>query len=86
MSLKSLDTNILVYAGNKSCREHKRAAALVDSMLQNPEEWILADQVLWEFFVVIQKSPVLTKTTLSGPGSLTCSLPSRGKRCSSLRL
>ncbi len=47
--MKSLDTNILVYAANRSCPEHKRAYALVEELLSKPAEWIISDQVLFEY-------------------------------------
>jgi predicted nucleic acid-binding protein len=48
--MNSLDTNILVYASDEDAREHKAAGIVIDEMLANPEEWILADQVLFEFY------------------------------------
>ena len=54
--MKSLDTNILVYAANTDCPEHIRALAVIEDMLKHPGEWILADQVLWEFYKA-QRNP-----------------------------
>lgn len=48
--MNSLDTNILIYAADKDTSEHKAASAVVHEMLTNPEEWILSDQVLFEFY------------------------------------
>jgi predicted nucleic acid-binding protein len=59
--VNSLDTNILVYAANSSAPEHARALAVVDQMLAHPTEWILADQVLWEFYKALRHPKVLQK-------------------------
>jgi len=49
--MKSLDTNILLYAANEDCSEHPAALRLLDEALASPHEWILADQVLFEMYV-----------------------------------
>jgi len=54
----SLDTNILVYAADEDAAEHKAASVVVDEMLANPSEWILADQVLFEFYRAVRNSRV----------------------------
>jgi predicted nucleic acid-binding protein len=64
--LNSLDTNILVYAADEDSIEHKAASAVVDEMLANPERWILADQVLFEFYRAIRSSRIL-RNPLSAP-------------------
>jgi predicted nucleic acid-binding protein len=48
--VKSLDTNILLYAADEDCREHDAAIRLVNDALRSPAEWILADQVLFEMY------------------------------------
>ena len=48
--MNSLDTNILVYAADEDADEHRAASVLVEEMLENPAEWVLADQVLFEFY------------------------------------
>lgn len=59
--MNSLDTNVLVYAANASCPEHEAALALVEKMLANPSDWILADQVLWEFYKALRHPRILEK-------------------------
>jgi predicted nucleic acid-binding protein len=46
--MKSLDTNILIYALNEQCAEHGNAYKLVTEIYNNPSEWIIADQVMFE--------------------------------------
>lgn len=46
--MKSLDTQILVYALNRDCSEHDRARAVLEEMLAAPANWVLADQMLLE--------------------------------------
>lgn len=63
--MNSLDTNILVYAANSSAPEHARALAVVEQMLARPTEWILADQVLWEFYKALRHPKVLQRPRTS---------------------
>ena len=59
--MNSLDTNILVYASNQSAAEHPKALNVVHAMLANPAEWIIADQVLWEFYKALRHPLILSK-------------------------
>lgn len=59
--MNSLDTNILLYAANVGAPEHARALTVVNDMLANPSEWILADQVLWEFYKALRHPRILQK-------------------------
>lgn len=52
--MKSLDTNILVYALNADCAEFQRAAAALQAALDDPEEWIIADQVYLELYKALR--------------------------------
>lgn len=57
--MNSLDTNILVYAINADCAEHSKAKAVYASMLTAPSDWILSDQVLFEFYRILRNPRVL---------------------------
>jgi len=57
----SLDTNVLIYAANEDSREHLQALKVVQEMLANPESWILADQVLFEFYKALRNPKILEK-------------------------
>jgi predicted nucleic acid-binding protein len=59
--VKSLDTNILYFATNLSCPEHKNALRLVEQMVEQPRSWIIADQVLFEYYRLIRNPAVLAK-------------------------
>ncbi len=48
--MNSLDTNILVYAADEDASEHEAASIVIGEMLANPQDWLLADQVLFEFY------------------------------------
>lgn len=48
--MKSLDTNILVYALNADCAEFQRASAALQTALDDPQNWIIADQVYLELY------------------------------------
>jgi len=51
--MNSLDTNILVYAVNEDCPEHQKAVAVYTSLLNSPTDWIISDQILFEFYRVM---------------------------------
>ncbi len=59
--MNSLDTNILVYAANSAAREHAKALGVVNTMLAHSTEWILADQVLWEFYKALRHPKILQR-------------------------
>jgi len=59
--MNSLDTNILIYAANTSAPEHAKALALVNVMLASPPEWIIADQVLWDYYKALRHPKILQK-------------------------
>lgn len=59
--MNSLDTNLLVYAANSAASEHAKALAIVNAMLARPTEWILADQVLWEFYKALRHPRILQR-------------------------
>jgi toxin-antitoxin system PIN domain toxin len=58
--VKSLDTNILLYALNADCAEHTRARMLVESTLSEPDRWIVADQVYFELYRLLRNPSVLS--------------------------
>lgn len=59
--MKSLDTNILIYAVNQGCAEHDRARQVYEAMLEKPEEWIVCDQVLFEFYRALRNPRILER-------------------------
>ena len=59
--MNSLDTNILVYAANTAAPEHAKALAVVNALLAAPAQWIIADQVLWEFYKALRHPKILQK-------------------------
>jgi predicted nucleic acid-binding protein len=64
--VKSLDANLLVYAHNTGCAEHGPAFAVLTDLVQNPMEWVLADQTLFEFYRCVRHPLILAKP-LSAP-------------------
>lgn len=58
--MKSLDTQILVYALNRDCEEHAKARGALDRLLAEPLEWMLADQVLFELYRCLRHPRILT--------------------------
>jgi toxin-antitoxin system PIN domain toxin len=59
--MKSLDTNILVYAVNQGCIEHERARVVYEAMLDRPQDWIVCDQVLFEFYRALRNPRILER-------------------------
>lgn len=59
--MKSLDTNILVYALNADCREFKTAAAALQIALDSPQDWIIADQVYLELYKALRNPRIFGK-------------------------
>ena len=57
--MRSLDTNVLLYATNSDCREHGAARGLVERALAEPREWIVADQVYFELYRLVRNPAVL---------------------------
>lgn len=57
--MKSMDTNILLYALNRDCAEHAACLALVRHALDEPEAWIVADQVWFELYRLLRNGSVL---------------------------
>lgn len=64
--MNSLDTNILIYAANEDCDEHFKANQLVNAALASPHDWIIAEQVLFEYYKALRHPRILTKP-LSAP-------------------
>ena len=57
--MKSLDTNILLYALNADCGEHDRARTIVESALGQADRWVVADQVYFELYRLLRTPAVL---------------------------
>jgi uncharacterized protein len=59
--VKSLDTNILIYASNEDAPEHTKAQKVVAKLVAAPNEWVLADQVLIEFYRALRNPAVFQR-------------------------
>ena len=59
--MNSLDTNILIYAVNRGCDEHERAKKIYQQMLDFPSDWIVSDQVLFEFYRGLRHPKILQR-------------------------
>lgn len=59
--MKSLDTNVLLYALNADCSEHAKARAVVERALTESHQWIIADQVYFEFYRLLRNPAVLSR-------------------------
>jgi hypothetical protein len=62
--MNSLDTNLLYYATNQACPEHTRARELIERGIQEPSGWIIADQVLLEYYRLV-RNPLVMERPLS---------------------
>ena len=59
--MKSLDTNILVYALNADCSEYQHAASALQGALDEPQDWIIADQVYIELYKALRNPRIFGK-------------------------
>jgi uncharacterized protein len=59
--LKSIDTNLLVYALNRICPEYPAASAFLQSALDEPTGWILSDQVYFELYKALRNPKIFSK-------------------------
>jgi predicted nucleic acid-binding protein len=59
--MKSLDTNILLYAADEDCSEHAAALRLLNEALAAPQQWMLADQVLFELYAGLRHPRVFAR-------------------------
>src|SRR5215469_2641805 len=57
--MKSLDTNILVSASNEDAPEYGKARKLIESLIDGPQDWIIADQVLIETYRALRNPAVI---------------------------
>ncbi len=60
MSLCSLDTNILLYAANEDAPEHGICKAFFQKVIENPLDWVIADQVYLELYRAIRSPRVMS--------------------------
>lgn len=59
--MKSVDTNILIYAVNQGCAEHEKARQVYEAMLESPDKWMVCDQVLFEFCRALRNPRILER-------------------------
>jgi len=66
MGLSSLDTNILLYAGNEDAPEHGVCKALLQKVVSDPADWIIADQVFLELYRALRNPKVMSHPLSAG--------------------
>ena len=59
--MKSIDTNILLYAVNRDCPEHDTGMRIVQDALTEPQNWIIDDQVWFELYRLLRNPAVLRR-------------------------
>jgi toxin-antitoxin system PIN domain toxin len=64
----SLDTNILLYAANRDCAEHEDCLAVMKEAAAAPDDWVLADQVLFELYKAL-RNPKILRRPLTAPAA-----------------
>ncbi len=60
MSLCSLDTNILLYAANEDAPEHGICKEFLQKVIENPVDWVIADQVYLELYRALRSPKVMS--------------------------
>ncbi|MFM7180962.1 MAG: type II toxin-antitoxin system VapC family toxin [Verrucomicrobiales bacterium] len=61
--MKSLDTNILVHALDTGSPYHSACFPIYESLLRDRNEWLVADQMLFELYRLL-RNPVVFKNPL----------------------
>jgi len=61
MSLSSLDTNILLYAANEDAVEHSICKEFLQSIIEDPSDWVVADQVYLELYRALRNPKVMSR-------------------------
>ena len=61
MGLSSLDTNILLYAANEDAAEHAVCQNFMQTIVDAPEDWVVADQVYFELYVALRNPKVMER-------------------------
>lgn len=61
MSLCSLDTNILLYAANEDAAEHAVCRNFMQTIVDAPADWVIADQVYFELYVALRNPKVMER-------------------------
>jgi predicted nucleic acid-binding protein len=74
MSLCSLDTNILLYAANEDAPEHGVCKTFLQKVVENPEDWIIADQVYLELYRALRSLKVMSNPLSAGEAANHISL------------
>ena len=69
--MKSLDTNILLYAINQDCAEHQICKAVVNKALTERDSWVIADQVWFELYRLL-RNPVVLQEPLTAEQAGSC--------------
>lgn len=64
--MRSIDTNVFLYAINRDCPEHDAAKSFVRGALQEPAGWVVADQVWFELYRLL-RNPAVLKNPLAAP-------------------
>lgn len=57
--MKSIDTNIFLYAVNSDCSEHQKCRELINCALGERDCWIIADQIWFELYRLLRNPAVL---------------------------
>lgn len=61
MSLCSVDTNILLYAANEDAPEHAVCKNFMQTIVDAPADWVVADQVYFELYVALRNPKVMER-------------------------
>ena len=64
--MKSLDTNILLYATNADCEEYAGCRELVTRALKEGDTWVIADHVWFELYRLLRNPAVLQRPLDAG--------------------
>ena len=69
MSICSLDTNILLYATNEDAPEHEVCKDFFRQIIEDPAEWVIADQVYLELYRPLRNPRVMSNPLSAKPAA-----------------
>lgn len=69
MSICSLDTNIQLYAANEDAPEHEVCKDLLRQIIEDPTEWVIADQVYLESYRALRNPRVMSNPLSAKPAA-----------------
>jgi len=71
--MNSVDTNVVLYALDKTSPDHHRARSVLQRLVSEPGQWLLCDQMLFELYRALRNPKVVRRplTARAAAGQLS---------------